>query len=289
MEVFRLKIICLIEDTAVNDKLFAEEGLSLFVEYNGKYYVIDAGLTGKAVDNAKRMRLPIDELSGVFITHNHLGHIGGIDSIMRLNPNVPIYLRAGAQAEVFRKTGFFKAPVGLGKGFFKKYAENLVLFRNFSEVCEGFYLAGCEDFDEKSENPDKNYLVVSEEEKKPHAFDFSDESFAVIFPKKRKSEGLILIGGCFHCGAENMLKTVERRWVGIPVLAVIGGFHFSGNNPKSLNCPTDFVTSSARALKLSGADKIYACHCTGFKGFDIMDEILGDKIMYLGGGEALEF
>ena len=288
MEVFQVKIICLIEDTAVNDKLFAEEGLSLFVEYNGKYYVIDAGLTGKAVDNAKRMRLPIDELSGVFITHNHLGHIGGIDSIMRLNPNVPIYLRAGAQAEVFRKNGFFKTPVGLGKAFFKKYAENLVLFRNFSEVCEGFYLASCEDFDEKSENPDKNYFVISEE-KKPRAFDFSDESFAVIFPKKRKSEGLILIGGCFHCGAENMLKTVERRWAGIPVLAVVGGFHFSGSNPKSLNCSADFVTSSARALKLSGAEKIYACHCTGFKGFDIMDEILGDKIMYLGGGEALEF
>lgn len=288
MEVFRLKIICLIENTAVNDKLFAEEGLSLFVEYNGKYYVIDAGLTGKAVDNAKRMRLPIDELSGVFITHNHLGHIGGIDSIMRLNPNVPIYLRAGAQAEVFRKNGLFKAQVGEGKPFFKKYAENLVLFRNFSEVCEGFYLASCEDFDEKSENPDKNYFVISEE-KKARAFDFSDESFAVIFPKKRKSEGLILIGGCFHCGAENMLKTVERRWAGIPVLAVVGGFHFSGSNPKSLNCSADFVMSSARALKLSGADKIYACHCTGFKGFDIMDEILGDKIMYLGGGEALEF
>ena len=288
MEVFRLKIICLIENTAVNDKLFAEEGLSLFVEYNGRYYLIDAGLTGKAVDNAKRMRLPIDELSGVFITHNHLGHIGGIDSIMRLNPNVPIYLRAGAQAEVFRKNGFFKTPVGLGKAFFKKYAENLVLYRNFSEVCEGFYLASCEDFDEKSENPDKNYFVISEE-KKPRAFDFSDESFAVIFPKKRKSEGLILIGGCFHCGAENMLKTVERRWAGIPVLAVVGGFHFSGSNPKSLNCSADFVTSSARALKLSGAEKIYACHCTGFKGFDIMDEILGDKIMYLGGGEALEF
>ena len=40
---------------------------------------------------------------------------------------------------------------------------------------------------------------------------------------------------------------------------------------------------------MSGAEKIYACHCTGFKGFDIMDEILGDRIMYLGGGEALEF
>lgn len=283
-----MKIICLVEDTAVNDKLFTEEGLSLFVEYNGKNYLIDAGLTGKAVDNANRMRLPINELSGVFITHNHLSHIGGIDSIMRLNPNIPIYLRAGAQSEVFRKNGLFKAQTGAGKQFFKKYAQNLVLYRNFSEVCEGFYLASCEDFDEKCENPDKNYFVISEE-KKPRAFDFSDESFAVIFPKKRKSEGLILIGGCFHCGAENMLKTVERRWAGIPVIAVIGGFHFSGNNPKSLNCSAEYVTASARALKMSGAEKIYACHCTGFKGFDIMDEILGDRIMYLGGGEALEF
>lgn len=289
MGVFDLKIVCLIENTAVNDKLFSEEGLSLFVEYNGKNYLIDAGLTGKAVENARRMRLPIDELSGVFITHNHLAHIGGIDSIMRLNPNAPIYLRAGAKAEVFRKNGLFKTPAGIGKGFFKKYAENLILFNNFSEVCEGFYLASCEDFEEKCENPDKSYFVVPEGEKKPQIADFLDESFAVIFPKKRKSDGLILVGGCFHCGAENMLQTVQRRWAGIPILAVIGGFHLSGNNPKSLNCTADYVTATARALKFSGAEKIYACHCTGFKGFDLMDEMLGDRIMYLGGGEALEF
>lgn len=289
MGVFDLKIVCLIENTAVNDKLFSEEGLSLFVEFNGKNYLIDAGLSGKAVENAKRMRLPIDELSGVFITHNHLGHIGGIDSIMRLNPNAWIYLRAGAKAEVFRKNGLFKMPAGIGKAFFKKYADNLILYNNFSEVCEGFYIASCEDFDEKCENPDKNYFVIPEGEKKPKTDDFSDESFAVIFPKKRKSDGLILVGGCFHCGAENMLTTVRRRWAGIPILAVIGGFHFSGSNPKSLNCTPDYVTQTARALKYSGAEKIYACHCTGFKGFDIMDEMLGDRIMYLGGGEALEF
>lgn len=284
-----MKIVCLIENTAANEKLFFEQGISFFVEFNGKYYLIDTGLTGKAVENARRMRLPINELSGVFITHNHLAHIGGIDSIMRLNPEAQIYLRAGAKDEVFRKNGLFKAPAGLGKGFFRRYAENLILFNSFSEVCEGFYLASCEDFDEKCENPDKSYFVVPEGEKKPQIYDFSDESFAVIFPKKRKSDGLILVGGCFHCGAENILATVARRWYGIPVLAVIGGFHFSGSNPKSLNCSADFVTSTARALKLSGAEKVYACHCTGFKGFDTMDEILGDRIQYMGGGEALEF
>ena len=38
----------------------------------------------------------------------------------------------------------------------------------------------------------------------------------------------------------------------------------------------------------SSAEKIYACHCTGFKGFDIMDEILGDRLMYIGGGEEVD-
>ncbi len=281
-----MKIICLIENTAVNEKLLFEDGLSIFVEYDGRNYLIDTGLTGKAVDNARRMRLPIDNIHAVVITHNHFAHIGGIDAVMRLNPKAKIYLRVGAADEVFRRSGFVKSPVGMGKAFFKKYVDNLILFNSFSEVAEGFYLASCETWDEKYENPDKGYLIS--EGKKSVQYDFSDESFAVIFPKKRKSDGLVLIGGCFHCGAVNMLETVKKRWHGVPILAVIGGFHFAGSSPKSLNCSADYVAAQARGLKLCGAEKVYACHCTGFKGFDVMDETLGDRIMYLGGGEALE-
>ena len=282
-----MKIICLIENTAVDDKLYNEEGLSLFVEYGDKHILIDTGLSGRAVDNAKRMRLPIDELDAVVVTHNHMAHIGGIDAVMRLNPRAEIYLRAAATDEVYRKNGLIRSSVGMGKGFFKKYSDNLILFKSFSEICEGFYLASCESFEEKGVNPDRSYYVMDGKKQVP--YDFSDESFAVIFPKKRKADGLVLVGGCFHCGASNMMDTVQQRWSGIPILAVIGGFHFSGSNPKTLGCSADYVTAQARALKYSGAEKIYACHCTGFKGFDTMDEILGDRLMYLGGGEALEF
>ena len=226
-----MKIVCLIENTSTDEKLFFEDGFSLFVEYNGKNYIIDTGLTGKAVDNARRMRLPINDISAVVLTHNHLAHTGGIDTVMKLNPKAEIYLRAGAKNEVFKRNGLFKAPAGQGNSFFKKYADNLTLFNSFSEVCEGFYLASCEDFEDKYINPDRTYFTHGEDEKKQVPFDFTDESFAVIFPKKRKADGLILIGGCFHCGASNMLDTVEKRWNGIPILAVIGGFHFpSGSN-----------------------------------------------------------
>lgn len=275
------------DNTAVDEKLFSEDGMSLFVEHNGKNILIDAGRTGKAVENARRMRLPIDRLDSVVLTHNSLAHIGGIDAVMRLNPNVRIYLRAGAKNEVFRKKGLLKQPVGASRSFFKKYEENLCLFNSFSEVFENFYLASCEDINEDMTNPDRSYRVISG--KKAVSFDHSDESFAVIFPRETKEEGLVLIGGCFHCGAVNMLETVKRRWFGIPILAVIGGFHFSDGNPKTINCSADVITAQAKELKYSGAEKFYACHCTGFKGFDIMDEVLGDAILYLGGGEALEF
>lgn len=284
-----MKIVSIMENTAVDENLFTEDGFSLFVEYNGKNYLIDTGFSGKAVDNARRMKLPVGDIDAVFLTHAHAEHTGGIDAVMKQNPDAKIYLRAGAKTEVFKKNGLFKQSVGLGRSFFKKYADNLILFNSFSEVCEGFYLASCEDFEEKHINPDRTYFTLDEDSKKQVPFDFSDESFAVIFPKKRKADGLILIGGCFHCGAANMLDTVLERWHGIPILAVIGGFHFSAANPKALNVPNEFAVSTARALKSSGAEKVYACHCTGFKGFDVMDEILGDRIMYLGGGEALEF
>ncbi len=282
-----MRLICLIENTSVDDKLYNEEGLSLFVEYGGKNYLIDTGLTGRAVDNARRMRLPITEIDAVIITHNHAAHIGGIDAVMRFNPKAEIYLRVGAKTEYYQRSGIFKNQVGAGSGFFKKYAKNLILFNNFSEVAEGFYLTGCEVFEEKAINPDKSYFSLDGKRSVP--YDYSDESFAVIFPKKKKSEGMILIGGCFHCGVANMLETVQNLWQNVPILSVIGGFHFTGSNPKTVSCSTEYIASQCRALKMSGAEKIYACHCTGYKGFDIMDEQLGDKILYLGGGEELDF
>lgn len=283
-----MKLICLIENTAVNEKLFAENGMSMFVEYNGKNYLIDTGLTGKAAENARRMGLAINNIDAVVITHNHFSHIGGIDTVMKHNPKAQIYLRAGAQVEHFRRSGLFKEPAGAGKAFFKKYADRLTLFNSFSEVAEGFYLASNEFFEDKNLNPDsKSYFSL--DGKKQIPYDGCDECFAVIFPKKRKSDGMVIIGGCFHCGVQNMLDTISENWTGIPILAIIGGFHFMGSTPKNLNCSSDYVTSQARALKLSSAEKIYACHCTGFKGFDIMDETLGDRLLYIGGGEEVDF
>ncbi len=282
-----MKLISLIDNTAVDEKLYSENGMSFYLEFGGKNYLIDAGLTGKAAENARRMGLPVQELDSVIITHNHSEHIGGIDSFMKSSPDAGIYLRAGAQTECFRKNGLFKEAVGAGKGFFRKYAKNLTLFNSFSEVAEGFYLASCEVFEEKNINPDRSCFSLDGKKQRP--YDMSDESFAVIFPKKRKADGLVIVGGCFHCGVQNMLETVKQCWYGIPVLAIVGGFHFMGSNPKTLGCSAEYVTAQARALKLSNADKIYACHCTGFKGFDIMDEILGDRLMYIGGGEEIDF
>ena len=99
-----MRIICLIENTAVNEKLFFEEGVSFFVEYNGRNYLIDTGLTGKAVENAKRMRLPINDIDAVVLTHSHLAHTGA----SRREPAAPACTPRVRPA--FRRSRSFRNP-----------------------------------------------------------------------------------------------------------------------------------------------------------------------------------
>lgn len=282
-----MKIIALIEDTAVNEKLFYEHGVSFYVELGGRKYLIDAGASDKVVENALRMRIDLSQINSIMITHNHLSHIGGLESVMKRCPNAKIFMKAAAQEEYFEKNGFFNSSAGVHRQFFRKYAKNFILFNRFSEVCENFYAASNEVLDEKLMSPDKSLFMKKNGKTVPD--DYNHECFAVIFPKEKKKDGLVLITGCNHIGIGNVIKTVQERWHDIPILAVIGGFHTMGSSPKTLNCTNDFVINTARELKYSSAEKIYTCHCTGYKAFDMMDEVLGDRLLYIGGGEELEF
>ena len=114
-----MKLISLIDNTAVDDKLFSENGMSFFVEFGGKNYIIDTGLTGKAAENARRMQLPTDELDAVVLTHNHAAHVGGIDSFMRLSPDAEIYLRGRAD-RAFQENGLFQGASRRGEGVFQE-------------------------------------------------------------------------------------------------------------------------------------------------------------------------
>lgn len=282
-----MRIITLIEDTSVNDKLYVGHGCSYFINIRNKNFIVGTGSDGRFLGNAKRMKMPVGKAEAVVICENHSSQSGGLDALLKINPKIRIFAKADAAMDYYEKSGVFKMQTGVSKSFFKKHQKNCVLYKNFSQVAEGFYLASPEDINEEYITKDKTGYVKKGSRLKQD--DFVQESFCVIFPKERKREGCVIIAPCSHIGIINIINTVKMRWTDIPILAVIGGFHVMGKSKNKLNCTDEQMKELANQLRLLDVGNIYTNHCTGFKGYEMLKETLGDQIQYFSTGEELEF
>lgn len=66
-------------------------GYSLLIEIDGLQILMDTGSNGRfLLQNMQQMGVEQNALDYVFISHWHWDHIGGLDSVLELNPNVKI-------------------------------------------------------------------------------------------------------------------------------------------------------------------------------------------------------
>jgi phosphoribosyl 1,2-cyclic phosphodiesterase len=66
-------------------------GNSIYVEAEGQSFLIDAGLSGKQMEGLfKQIDRKIDDLSAIFVTHEHSDHIKGIGVLAR-KYRIPVY------------------------------------------------------------------------------------------------------------------------------------------------------------------------------------------------------
>ena len=65
-----------------------------FSTYFEEYKLLfDTGSNGRVlVKNMKKLGVDVSEIKYMFITHSHWDHIGGIDSILELNPNITLFI-----------------------------------------------------------------------------------------------------------------------------------------------------------------------------------------------------
>lgn len=92
--------------------------------------------------------------------------------------------------------------------------------------------------------------------------------------------GLIVVTGCSHPGIERVLEYVHNI-TGLPIYAVIGGFHLVGASEARL-------ADVANTLKRLEVKEVYPIHCSGEEARKYLSEALGPA--YRGGhvGTTLE-
>ncbi len=98
-------------------------GFGSYIKTQNHTILFDTGSNGRALlENLETKGLDIQEVDTIFISHFHWDHIGGIDSILELNPNVNIFVNHTTSKNFIRDMDAISEGVEIiGKEFTKIY------------------------------------------------------------------------------------------------------------------------------------------------------------------------
>lgn len=85
-----MKFSIVFDNYVANEKLESFWGFSCVID---DYFLFDTGSNGRAlVRNMAKMGIDINKFKYLFISHPHWDHIGGIDSVLDINPYMTLFL-----------------------------------------------------------------------------------------------------------------------------------------------------------------------------------------------------
>lgn len=277
-----MKLIALIENKS-NSELIGEHGLAIYIEYNGKQYLLDTGASDSFAENALKLGVDLSMIDAAILSHGHYDHSGGYNVFFHKNKKANVYVRKEAKELCYGKIGPFKRYIGIPKGILDEYVDRFVYVQEDYKIDEGVYLI-CHKTDNLELRGKKAHMYRRTRNGiKPD--DFQHEQSLVF----ETNEGLIILNSCSHSGIDNIVEEVKKSFKGKKVLAVIGGFHLMGLiGTSSMRIKAKEVEELGNRLVDLEVEHIYTCHCTGDPAYKILKKTLGDRVKYFSTGTVVE-
>ena len=280
-----MKVTVLIENTAPEGSGLAfEPGLSLYIEYEGKKILLDAGISGNFADNAEKLGVDLSGVELGVLSHGHFDHSDGLRTFFPVNDKVTILHRKGADGPYFslgREVPYF---IGIHRDVWNNYSDRFRAVEGIVPLCEGAWLLPDGEVDPEYTGRATDLVYkLGEDDFIPD--DFRHEQ-SLVFETER---GLAVFNSCSHSGIVNIVRGVQKRMPGKKVYAVVGGFHMFGKKTANgMNCTEEYVYKVADALKELGVEEVYTGHCTGLPALALLKERFGEGCHGLTSGLVFE-
>ncbi|MCD8150462.1 MAG: MBL fold metallo-hydrolase [Clostridiales bacterium] len=266
-----LQVTVLIENTSDNS-LTCEHGLSLFIEFNEKRILLDAGSSEAFSENAAALGIPLAGLDAYVLSHGHYDHSGGFEAVFRADPNAKIFARKEALDTYLSASGGMH-EISVPQNV-KTHRDHFIPVDGIREILPDVYLvphltANLDRIGEKSK-------LYKEQQGQIVPDDFIHEQSLVL----DTGRGLVIFNSCSHAGARNIIHEAREACGQKPVYAYVGGLHMRGlkNGAEICAFSEREIDDLCHVFLQEGIDKIYTGHCTGAPGVEKLQERLGNRV-----------
>jgi 7,8-dihydropterin-6-yl-methyl-4-(beta-D-ribofuranosyl)aminobenzene 5'-phosphate synthase len=264
-------------------QLTAEWGLSLCVALNGRRLLIDMGATDAFARNAARLSIDIAAIDAAILSHHHSDHGGGLRRFLELNDHAPIYLGVAPDGDpTVKLLGFLRKYIGLDQALLAKHGHRFRFVHERTEVLPGIFVLP--DIGGQHARPAGNRFLYLKRDSALVPDDFRHEIVVAI----REHDALVVLTACSHNGLLNMVETASAEFPGLPIRAVVGGFHLAKLPPfRGMSESARAVADIGRAVLDLGVETTWTGHCTGKAAFDVLRGVMGDRVQEIHTGSRI--
>ena len=221
-----MKITVLAENSVCKSNslnLKSENGLSLFIEFDGKKILFDTGQSDTFIHNAREMGIDLSLVDYRIISNVNFNHGTGLKHFQKINKKARVFLHINAAKKYYtRILGFIPYYLGLDQKTIARKSriyfidqdtqieDNIILLAGFSEVIP---------------QPESDKALFEKTEPRLMADKFNSELAMLLI----ENEETVLFSGCSLSGIVNILDEVRLFSRNMRIKATFGCFHI--NNP----------------------------------------------------------